>query len=115
MSFYSSDHEQNVKEQITIIAPKPSIAMSLEEDSCLEEWLLAEESTRHTITLPTSVAFEVADLTKNNGQNLNYPNTVELYRVLYSRVVKFASFIMEFRELTESGTVYLFLPASIRS
>lgn len=53
------------------------------------------------------MANEVASLTKAEIQSLDLPNTLELYKVLYSRVVKFTSFVEEFAELTTSDRRFL--------
>ena len=77
----------------------------------LEKWQIAEESTRHTVNLPTNVVEAIADLTMNSNLNktkiLDHNTTLELYRVLYSRVVKFTSYVEEFSGLSASDRRYL--------
>lgn len=80
-------------------AKLPSVAMTNEEESRLEELLFAQESTRHTVTLPTYVVNKIAELTRTPQNQMEHTTTLELYRVLYSRVVKFAGFVDEFADL----------------
>ena len=66
----------------------------------MEKWLFAIESTRHTITLPMSLAIDFANLTSQKLDVLNDTSVMEFYKLLYNRIVKFTSFIGVFTSLS---------------
>ena len=78
---------------------------SVEDDHRLNELLLAEESTAHTEVLGKQVALAIRKCTKSSLHELDVQTlpkwaTLEFFRVQYSRVAKFATFIDEFSALT---------------
>ena len=88
----------------------------IEDESRIEEYLLALENTTNSITLPSSVAMKLGELESISGNApvINYANTsnqniildfnsmVEIYKVIYSRVVTFVGFLEEFKSLSLS-------------
>ena len=72
------------------------------EDSILEEWLFSQENTRHTVTLPLNCSQELAALSLGVLPALSANGMIEFYQVMYSRVVKFTSFIKEFNQYLET-------------
>ena len=88
----------------------------IEDESRIEEYLLALENTTNSITLPSSVAMKLGELESISGNApvINYANTsnqniildfnsmVEIYKVIYSRVVTFVGFLDEFKSLSLS-------------
>jgi len=77
------------------------------EDPMLEEWLYSQENTRHTVTLPLNCSQELAALSLGVLPALSANGMIEFYQVMYSRVVKFTSFIREFNELRPSDMKFL--------
>ena len=77
------------------------------EDSILEEWLFSQENTRHTVTLPLNCSQELAALSLGVLPALSANGMIEFYQVMYSRVVKFTSFIKEFNNLQPSDMKFL--------
>ena len=77
------------------------------EDSILEEWLFSQENTRHTVTLPLNCSQELAALSLGVLPALSANGMIEFYQVMYSRVVKFTSFIKEFNDLQASDMKFL--------
>ena len=88
----------------------------IEDESRIEEYLLALENTKNSITLPSAVAMKLGELESISGDApvINYANTsnqtnildfnsmVEIYKVIYSRVVTFVGFLDEFKSLSLS-------------
>lgn len=77
------------------------------DDTQIEEWLFAIENTRHTVTLPMGLALNFAHLTRGQMEVLDEPSTLEFYKLLYSRVVKFTSYIEEFSAMTTNDRKFL--------
>ena len=86
----------------------------IEGEYRIEEYLLALENTKNSITLPSAVAMKLGELESISGDApvINYANTsnhildfnsmVEIYKVIYSRVVTFVGFLDEFKSLSLS-------------
>ena len=87
----------------------------IEDESRIEEYLLALENTKNSITLPSDVAMKLGQLESISGASpvINYANTnqtnildfnsmVEICKVIYSRVVTFVGFLDEFKSLSLS-------------
>ena len=88
----------------------------IEDEYRIEEYLLALENTKNSITLPSAVAMKLGELESISGDApvINYANTsnktsvldfnsmVEIYKVIYSRVVTFVGFLDEFKSLSLS-------------
>ena len=74
----------------------------------IESYLLALENTKNSITLPPAVARKLCELESisgsgnNSNQILDFNSMVEIYKVIYSRVVTFAGFLDEFKSLSLS-------------
>lgn len=77
------------------VLPQP-ISLPPVDETQMEEWLFAIENTRHTVTLPINLALHFANLTRAKLDHLDEPSILEFYKLLYSRVVKFTSYIEEF-------------------
>ena len=77
------------------------------QDSLLEEWLFSQENTRHTVTLPINCSQELVALSNSILFELSARGMIEFYQVMYSRVVKFTSFIKEFNALQPSDMKFL--------
>ncbi len=77
------------------------------DDNQIEEWLFAIENTRHTVTLPITLAMEFANLSRGKLDVLDEPSILDFYKLLYSRVVKFTSYIEEFSQLSTNDRKFL--------
>ena len=77
------------------------------QDTLLEEWLFSQENTRHTVTLPIGCSQELAALSNATQTELSARAMIEFYQVMYSRVVKFTTFIKEFNDLQPSDMRFL--------
>ena len=93
------------------------ISQIIEDESRIEEYLLALENTKNSITLPSAVAMKLGELesisgdapvitnhanTSNQTNILDFNSMVEIYKVIYSRVVTFVGFLDEFKSLSLS-------------
>ena len=88
----------------------------IEDESRIEEYLLALENTKNSITLPSAVAMKLGELeyisgdapvinyanTSNQNNILDFNSMVEIYKVIYCRVVTFVGFLDEFKSLSLS-------------
>jgi len=97
---------QPIFEQQKLTIPMAAHGLAL-EDSILEEWLFSQENTRHTVTLPLNCSQELAALSLGVLPALSANGMIEFYQVMYSRVVKFTSFIKEFNNLQPSDMKFL--------
>ena len=77
------------------------------ERSKLDDWLFALENTRHTVTLPLSLSLDFASLTRGGSPHLPENGIVDFYKILYSRTIKFTSYIPEFLTLSTEDRKFL--------
>ena len=77
------------------------------DNNQMEEWFFALENTRHTVTLPMPLAVNFSNLTRQKLDHLDETSILEFYKLLYSRVVKFTSYIEEFSCLATEDRKFL--------
>ncbi len=93
----------------------PECGISESEEKMLNEWLLAEESTRRDIPMPGPVMSEILRMTQT-GAVMSGTNVIEFFRLCYSRVARFAldGAVIDFQSL-QSTTKKLLMARNLDS
>ena len=68
--------------------------------SQVEKYLTIQENVKSQIALPNDVILELNTLSEQSGVTLDFCSTMELYKIIYIRVVKFCSMVNEFTNLS---------------
>lgn len=79
-----------------------TISLEPIDQSQMENWLFAIESTRHTLILPMTLAIDFANLTSQKLDFLSDTSILQFYQLLYKRIVKFTSYIGVFSSLSQN-------------
>ncbi|XP_040577849.1 nuclear receptor subfamily 6 group A member 1 [Lepeophtheirus salmonis] len=77
-----------------------SLCFTTEESRHIDNLIFAQDSTRNLIPMPELVMDEILEMTNISSLNMTSKGITEIYRVIYSRVAKFATYIDHFEELT---------------